>query len=269
MIAPVHPRACGEQQLLVMASSIQLGSSPRVRGTVADRFWQQLAIRFIPARAGNRISITTALAITLVHPRACGEQEASRLGLDALGGSSPRVRGTVEPPSSDAVARRFIPARAGNRPLHHILQQPALVHPRACGEQFRILCHWPRASSRRSRRSYCGGSASRARPKRGWQCSSSSRGSTTRAVATPRSTTCPRSSTRGGTPRPDLRRWKLPCPCRSLRDPHSHLEAAPRLPQVPTALLLRPQIQAFNCPPKRGNSTFVDGVHLIASEDAA
>ena len=79
-----------------------------MRGTVADRFWQQLAIRFIPARAGNRISITIALAITLVHPRACGEQEASRLGLDALGGSSPRVRGTVEPPSSDAVARRFI-----------------------------------------------------------------------------------------------------------------------------------------------------------------
>ena len=40
-----------------------------------------------------------------------------------------------------------------------------------------------------------------------------------------------------------------------VRDPHSHLETALRLRRVPTALRLRPQIQAFSCPPKRHNSS--------------
>ena len=61
----------------------------------------------------------------------------------------------------------------------------------------------------------------------------------------------PRSSTKGGMDKLRQRTWKLTWPCRSLCDPHSPLEAAIRLPQVPTLLLLRvPKLQAFRCPPK-------------------
>jgi hypothetical protein len=51
-------------------------------------------IRFIPARAGNAITISTAGEIKTVHPRACGERPDEQIA-DALpDGSSPRVRGT-------------------------------------------------------------------------------------------------------------------------------------------------------------------------------
>jgi len=87
--------------------------------------------------------------------------------------------------------------------------------------------------------------------RRGWRSSSSSKASTTHVDATPRSAASPQSSTSGGMDQTRPRKWKLPWPCRSLRDPHSPLEAAARLPRVPTSLLLRvPKLQAFRCPPK-------------------
>ena len=53
----VHPRVCGEQIGLRISAHVTIGSSPRVRGT-ADYpcrwvYWQ----RFIPACAGNRITV--------------------------------------------------------------------------------------------------------------------------------------------------------------------------------------------------------------------
>ena len=72
---PVHPRACGEQEIVALAKSGSPGSSPRVRGTVYTiqsgfckvRFIPRVrgtahidqvpysTFRFIPARAGNSL----------------------------------------------------------------------------------------------------------------------------------------------------------------------------------------------------------------------
>ena len=54
--APVHPRACGEQCALRVFGVIHVGSSPRVRGTAVDVQAAIAAGRFIPARAGNRLT---------------------------------------------------------------------------------------------------------------------------------------------------------------------------------------------------------------------
>ena len=52
-------------------------------------------------------------------------------------GSSPRVRGTVTWCAANAVVKRFIPARAGNRGAKVVVVELQTVHPRACGEQVR------------------------------------------------------------------------------------------------------------------------------------
>jgi len=114
---PVHPRACGEQYKRKDRGRDQRGSSPRVRGTDLCRCRHALQLRFIPARAGNRSARRRRPCIGAVHPRACGEQAAPVVETVLIDGSSPRVRGTERASGFMAPFDRFIPARAGNRPL--------------------------------------------------------------------------------------------------------------------------------------------------------
>ena len=75
------------------------------------------------------------LSPTPVHPRVCGEQRRYSRGIQARGGSSPRVRGTGNPTSLTKLLSRFIPACAGNSPPVRSRLSVAPVHPRVCGEQ--------------------------------------------------------------------------------------------------------------------------------------
>ena len=74
---PVHPRACGEQPALDSASAGVAGSSPRLRGTVANERNHSPRDRFIPAPAGNSRLPFGRWSIHTVHPRACGEQRGN------------------------------------------------------------------------------------------------------------------------------------------------------------------------------------------------
>ena len=111
---PVHPRACGEQDMLLTKISRGFGSSPRVRGTARVESLPETCRRFIPARAGNRVGVSSTVCPTTVHPRACGEQAKCSPNSRTSVGSSPRVRGTAHPEFRRAAQYRFIPARAGN-----------------------------------------------------------------------------------------------------------------------------------------------------------
>ncbi len=92
---PVHPRACGEQLMMVWRVMANIGSSPRVRGTVTTAFAVGGPVRFIPARAGNRLAPDPLVGLRPVHPRACGEQVTWLVFAATSAGSSPRVRGTA------------------------------------------------------------------------------------------------------------------------------------------------------------------------------
>ena len=71
--SPVHPRVCGELELLAEGGLLQGGSSPRVRGTPRFFILPGLRLRFIPACAGNSPSRSTPWRRRSVHPRVCGE----------------------------------------------------------------------------------------------------------------------------------------------------------------------------------------------------
>jgi len=65
---------CGERSAGDAAMATSTGSSPRVRGTGPFFSWHQYPGRFIPACAGNGISLPTLIVTIAVHPRVCGER---------------------------------------------------------------------------------------------------------------------------------------------------------------------------------------------------
>ena len=129
---------CGEHTSWFAGSSSASGSSPRVRGTPADPDEGDATRRFIPACAGNTAQRPAYHFMTPVHPRVCGEHQLSIIAAVGVPGSSPRVRGTPRRSKAHADVVRFIPACAGNtlRAAHRADIRP--VHPRVCGEHFRV-----------------------------------------------------------------------------------------------------------------------------------
>ena len=111
----VHPRVCGEQNVRLRGVTGNVGSSPRVRGTVQRSLKFCETSRFIPACAGNSPSTKASLHPGPVHPRVCGEQETTAKSARPGRGSSPRVRGTGSVRFLFIGTNRFIPACAGNR----------------------------------------------------------------------------------------------------------------------------------------------------------
>ena len=126
---------CGEQAEIPADHLDALGSSPRVRGTVAGLPELAATARIIPACAGNRFTSPSTARTKADHPRVCGEQTRWPRHPQSIAGSSPRVRGTVPvaPPAGDA--RRIIPACAGNRGPRRRWSLRSPDHPRVCGEQ--------------------------------------------------------------------------------------------------------------------------------------
>ncbi len=132
------PARAGNRLAVGQQSPAHAGSSPRVRGTVHHLDGILEPGRFIPARAGNSGYDGAGHAAPPVHPRACGEQESVEEFGHQLAGSSPRVRGTEMLSAALIGAKRFIPARAGNRNIPLDWSKSPPVHPRACGEQPEI-----------------------------------------------------------------------------------------------------------------------------------
>ena len=109
-----------------------------MRGTVNVNVDVTPVDRFIPARAGNRGRVRSAVVVTAVHPRSCGEQTRHCMTSYDVPGSSPLVRGTDHRSNGTTKGRRFIPARAGNSFGVGSCFKQIPVHPRSCGEQLTL-----------------------------------------------------------------------------------------------------------------------------------
>ena len=69
-----HPRVCGEQAQIEASKKNELGSPPRVRGTVAFSIVPTVCLGITPACAGNRSTALAGRRLLADHPRVCGEQ---------------------------------------------------------------------------------------------------------------------------------------------------------------------------------------------------
>ncbi len=136
-LVSVHPRVCGEHRQSGPIGASGCGSSPRVRGTPAQRQTRVHPYRFIPACAGNTCRPQQPCMRRSVHPRVCGEHFCSRRRKRFSVGSSPRVRGTLCSEIYTSRTPRFIPACAGNTIPGCFAHRDIAVHPRVCGEHRR------------------------------------------------------------------------------------------------------------------------------------
>ena len=125
---------CGEHIHWCHTCCVCDGSSPRVRGTLADQAAELVISRFIPACAGNTVRNEFRRCNSTVHPRVCGEHGEGDYQPYKITGSSPRVRGTLCFDRDSITMRRFIPACAGNTTQLRLCSISVSVHPRVCGE---------------------------------------------------------------------------------------------------------------------------------------
>ena len=155
----VHPRERGEHAFIFDPFINNHGSSPRARGTPTTNSSTSNFGRFIPASAGNTISITIRSMASAVHPRERGEHGIGGIvgAPDTVHprergehfffsyhcfywvGSSPRARGTHFEHTLDSITEfkprefyqlqlvkdRYCPAQAGSSRASRHPTQPA------------------------------------------------------------------------------------------------------------------------------------------------
>ena len=68
-----HPRGCGEHQEIRLHVRNRQGSSPRMRGALADCLFGVFNKRIIPADAGSTVKERASREWKGDHPRGCGE----------------------------------------------------------------------------------------------------------------------------------------------------------------------------------------------------
>ena len=88
----------------------------------------------IPADAGNTNVIIDEGGETRDHPRGCGEHSLCNRIIVWILGSSPRMRGTLDPIVYTYSVGGIIPADAGNTCSFYALSSVIADHPRGCGE---------------------------------------------------------------------------------------------------------------------------------------
>ena len=108
-----HPRVCGENRITCPALSMELGSSPRVRGKPIQVITTAAAQRLIPACAGKTTKLSPSHRVYQAHPRVCGENDIAITDPSNRVGSSPRVRGKHVSRLIDVSVIGLIPACAG------------------------------------------------------------------------------------------------------------------------------------------------------------
>ena len=112
------------------------GSSPRMRGAHIEEVGFSLRAGIIPADAGSTSVTPSVMLGALDHPRGCGEHRLSECDFCLRWGSSPRMRGALDPSSQQHQPGRIIPADAGSTAAFRIRSAAMGDHPRGCGEHI-------------------------------------------------------------------------------------------------------------------------------------
>ena len=89
----VYPRVCGGTVCDALDLAAVWGLSPRVRGNLFGKGFDNGLDGSIPACAGEPSSLAATSFVASVYPRVCGGTPPTRRGIVHLMGLSPRVRG--------------------------------------------------------------------------------------------------------------------------------------------------------------------------------
>ena len=129
-----HPRVCGEHSCTLHWRNPSWGSSPRMRGALAQAFDAVADMRIIPAYAGSTYGVWARHGGCEDHPRVCGEHTYVGACRMLVEGSSPRMRGALPLITRLNLLRGIIPAYAGSTSSQSWWIPLPTDHPRVCGE---------------------------------------------------------------------------------------------------------------------------------------
>ena len=116
---------------------------PRVRGSRMAEGSRMVPIGSIPACAGEPRKAPPGWITRRVYPRVCGGAPGRGRAARLAWGLSPRVRGSLEEAAGRTVARRSIPACAGEPSPCDIDARCFQVYPRVCGGAAGFQCRPP------------------------------------------------------------------------------------------------------------------------------
>ena len=136
--AAVYPRWRGEHDKSLTKNNSTPGLSPLARGTHHYFGKSVIKNRFIPAGAGNTISVMLKDIAGSVYPRWRGEHWQNKHRGTRGAGLSPLARGTLDQAVLFFQRRRFIPAGAGNTQKQNTETAVPAVYPRWRGEHDEI-----------------------------------------------------------------------------------------------------------------------------------
>ena len=128
-----HPRRCGADFWFSFLLSVSSGSSPQVRGRFFSWTCSTVAMRLIPAGAGQIRHSHPRANNPRAHPRRCGADHTRVNLLHGVRGSSPQVRGRLCAFRTVVAALGLIPAGAGQIANATINTRLSRAHPRRCG----------------------------------------------------------------------------------------------------------------------------------------
>ena len=131
-----HPRACGDNDVILNGYQEILGSPPRLRGQLVIVHFQTSFHRITPALAGTTIGKGIVFDVNRDHPRACGDNEQPHEHVGYDWGSPPRLRGQLGIHHGIFHFAGITPALAGT--TSHLLVVGSVTgdHPRACGDNI-------------------------------------------------------------------------------------------------------------------------------------
>ena len=133
-----HPRSCGENRIEVTDIPALSGSSPLMRGKLADGTDHGTDAGLIPAHAGKTSRSRAGMRRPWAHPRSRGENGLLFTDQPVVVGSSPLTRGKHGGGPGGGDRGGLIPAHAGKT---HPERKPPHVrraHPRSRGENHNL-----------------------------------------------------------------------------------------------------------------------------------
>ena len=128
-----HPRACGAHAIHRERPAQAAGSSPRMRGSRDIPQSSAASVGIIPAYAGLTHGAYSMLCQVRDHPRVCGAHRVRLTMHSTRKGSSPHMRGSLQPLAGRTELLGIIPAYAGLTSSTLLRTRNSGDHPRVCG----------------------------------------------------------------------------------------------------------------------------------------
>ena len=130
----IQPRVCGDYTIKTRTITVDLDTTPRMRGLQFSRETKAKAVRYNPAYAGTTGGVIMAIYHVKIQPRVCGDYTSQYRGGIPYIDTTPRMRGLPVSLRLFGSCCRYNPAYAGTTLVLECAYRRIAIQPRVCGD---------------------------------------------------------------------------------------------------------------------------------------